>query len=80
MGPLWGRAVQRSIVRRAARGAQPVRLGRGAKGVSLRTQPFPTFLPMKNHRGLSLIQFLLILLVGGIVALWLVDYLRARLA
>lgn len=35
---------------------------------------------MKNQRGLTLIQFLLILLVGGVVALWLVDYLRARLA
>lgn len=35
---------------------------------------------MKNRRGLSLIQFLLILVVVGIAALWLVDYLRARLA
>ena len=35
---------------------------------------------MKKRQGLTLIQFLFILLVGGIAALWLVDYLRARLA
>lgn len=32
-----------------------------------------------THRGLTLIQFMLMLVVVGIVAYWLVEYLRTRL-
>lgn len=32
-----------------------------------------------TSRGLTIIQFMLVLLIVGIVGYWLVDYLRARL-
>lgn len=34
---------------------------------------------VSTHRGLTLIQFMLMLVVVGIVAYWLVEYLRTRL-
>ena len=53
----------------------------GPKSASARSSaPSESSSPMKRSRGITIIQFMFILLVAGIAAYWLVEYLRGRLA